>query len=246
MRGKGHVSLHVEANGARGPRNGDRITATVSVADPSDPKNDEKQVGAGQDKWNFAIILCVKRMFILAGANGSGKSTISKVLLPTEHVVYVNPDDVAKELNPCDPLAVRIEAGKETLRRVYGLLESGESFAIESTLSGNMYVKVLQRARTLGYETTIAYVFVDSPEVCIARIAARVQNGGHFVPDEDVKRRYVRSKENFIRIYSSLVDHWMLYYNGGTDIVLAAHGNGTLNVILKERYAAFMEGACRN
>ena len=136
----------------------------------------------------------MKRLFILAGANGSGKSTISKVLLPTEHIVYVNPDDIAKELNPSDPTAMRIEAGKETLRR----------------------------------------------------IDARVQSGGHFVPDEDVRRRYVRSKENFVRVYMPLVNHWMLYYNGGTDIVLAAHGNGMLNVILKERYTAFMEGLCQN
>ena len=185
-------------------------------------------------------------MFILAGANGSGKSTISKVLLPTEHIVYVNPDDIARELNPSNPSAARIEAGKETLRRIDLLLEKGDSFAIESTLSGNMYVKVLERAKSLGYETTIAYVFVDSPEVCIARIAARVQSGGHFVPDEDVRRRYVRSKENFVRVYIPLVNHWMLYYNGGTDIVLAAHGNGMLNVILKERYTSFMEGLCQN
>ena len=188
----------------------------------------------------------MKRLFILAGANGSGKSTISKVLLPTEHIVYVNPDDIAKELNPSDPSAARIEAGKETLRRIDLLLEKGDSFAIESTLSGNMYVKVLERAKSLGYETTIAYVFVDSPEVCIARIAARVQSGGHFVPDEDVRRRYVRSKENFVRVYIPLVNHWMLYYNGGTDIVLAAHGNGMLNVIIRERYTAFMEGLCQN
>ena len=188
----------------------------------------------------------MKRLFILAGANGSGKSTISKVLLPTEHIVYVNPDDIAKELNPSDPTAARIDAGKETLRRIDSLLERGDSFAIESTLSGNMYVKVLERAKSLGYETTIAYVFVDSPDACIARIAARVLSGGHFVPDEDVRRRYVRSKENFVRVYMPLVNHWMLYYNGGTDIVLAAHGNGMLNVILKERYTAFMEGLCQN
>ena len=187
----------------------------------------------------------MKRLFILAGANGSGKSTISKVLLPTEHIVYVNPDDIAKELNPSNPSAARIEAGKETLRRIDLLLEKGDSFAIESTLSGNMYVKVLERAKSLGYETTIAYVFVDSPEVCIARIAARVQSGGHFVPDEDVRRRYVRSKENFLNTYSALPDHWMLYYNGGTDLILVAHGNGTTNVVVQERYDAFTEGICR-
>lgn len=187
----------------------------------------------------------MKRLYILAGANGSGKSTISKVLLPSEDIVYVNPDDIAKELNPTDPVAVRIEAGRVALGKINALLESGDSFAIESTLSGNAYVKMLERAKIAGYETFIAYVFVDSPEVCIARIAARVKNGGHYVPDEDVRRRYQRSKENFIHLYAPLVDHWMVYYNGGTDGILVAHGNGEINVVLKERYESFMEGICR-
>lgn len=187
----------------------------------------------------------MKRLYILAGANGSGKSTISKVLLPSEGIVYVNPDDIARELNPTDPVAARIEAGRVTLGKIDALLESGDSFAIESTLSGNAYVEMLERAKIAGYETVIAYVFVDSPDVCIARIAARVKNGGHYVPDEDVRRRYQRSKENFIHLYAPLVDHWMLYYNGGTDGILVAHGNGEINVVLKERYEAFMEGVCR-
>ena len=151
----------------------------------------------------------MKRMFILAGANGSGKSTISRVLLPAEGIVYVNPDDIAMELNPSDPLGVRIEAGRETFRRIDELFERGESFAVESTLSGNAYVKVLQLAKALGYETMIAYVFVDSPEVCIARIAVRVQGGGHFVPDEDVRRRYARSKENFAK--NAMRRLWRVY-----------------------------------
>ena len=187
----------------------------------------------------------MKRLYILAGANGSGKSTISKVLLPAEHLVYVNPDDIAKELNPDNPTAARIDAGRETLRRIDELLAKGESFAIESTLSGNTYVNVLERAKSLGYETTIAYVFVDSAEVCIARIAARVQSGGHFVPDEDVRRRYVRSKENFVSVYAQLADRWLLYYNGGSEIVLVAHGNGSSNIIMRERYEAFMEDICQ-
>ena len=190
--------------------------------------------------------LVIKKFYILAGANGSGKSTISKVLLPSEGLVYVNPDDIAKELNPDNPLAVRIEAGREALRRIDLLLAKGDSFAIESTLSGNTYVKVIERAKSLGYMVVIAYVFVDSPKVCIKRIGERVRNGGHFVPAEDVERRYARSKANFINIYRDMSDLWMLFYNGGADITLVAHGNGDIDVISEERYKGFMEGACRN
>lgn len=187
----------------------------------------------------------MKNLYILAGANGSGKSTISSVFLPTEGVVYVNPDDIARELNPADPVSMRIEAGKEALRRIDSLLDRGESFAVESTLSGVAHVRLLKQAKTLGYSVTIAYVFVDSPEVCVARIAARVKNGGHFVPEEDVRRRYRRSRENFVNVYAGLADHWMLYYNGGADLILAAHGNGATNVVSQKWYDMFMEGLCR-
>jgi len=186
----------------------------------------------------------MKRMYILAGANGSGKSTVSKVLLPSEGIVYVNPDDIAKELNPQDPPAAKVDAGRETLRRIDELLLKGESFAIESTLSGLGYVGIIKHAKELGYEVTIAYVYVDSPEFCLERIRIRVQNGGHDIPAEDVIRRYGRSKENFVNVYAPLVDHWMLYYNGVNDFLLVAHGNGTKNVILKERFDSFMEGVC--
>lgn len=186
----------------------------------------------------------MKRLYILAGANGSGKSTISKMLLPAEKIVYVNPDDIAKELNPQDPLSVRILAGRETLRRINALLDEGCSFAIESTLSGSGYVGMIKKAKDLGFDVTIAYVYVDTPDLCLERIKVRVLNGGHDVPEGDVCRRYERSKVNFAQVYAPLADHWMLYYNGGNDFLLVAHGNGQTKIIAQEKYKTFMEGLC--
>lgn len=183
--------------------------------------------------------IVVKKLYILAGANGSGKSTISKVLLPAESLVYVNPDDIARELNPAEPTAAKIEAGKETLKRIEELFAAGTSFAIESTLSGNVYLKVIEKAKSLGYRTSIIYTFVDSPEACIARIAARVKAGGHHVPDEDVRRRYYRSKKNFWQLYRNHADSWLLYYNGGEDSSLVAHGNGDIHILSAERLNFF-------
>lgn len=187
----------------------------------------------------------MKRLYILAGANGSGKSTISKVLLPSEGIVYINPDDIARELNPNDPPSAKISAGRETLRRIDESLDKGVSFAIESTLSGAGYVAMVNRARRLGYDVTIAYVYVDSPEFCLERIRVRVLNGGHNVPADDVRRRYDRSKSNFVSLYAPLANHWMLYYNGGNDLLLVAHGNGTTRVVAQDRYDLFMEGLCQ-
>lgn len=185
-----------------------------------------------------------KKLYILAGANGSGKSTISRVLLPTESLVYVNPDDIARELNPSDPTAAKVEAGKATLRRIDEYFAAGTSFAIESTLSGNVYLKVLARAKELGYTTAILYTFVDSPEACIARIAARVKAGGHYVPDDDVRRRYYRSKKNFIESYANVVDEWKLFYNGETRTELVAKKDAGMEpkVFVEETFNIFKEG----
>lgn len=184
------------------------------------------------------------RLYILAGANGSGKSTISKVFLPTEGLVYINPDDIARELNPHCPEAAKIEAGKATLRRVAEAIERGESFAIESTLSGSAYVKLIGQAKARGYETSIIYTFVDSPEVCIARIAARVKRGGHYIPDEDVRRRYGRSKRNFWHLYAPIVDYWTLLYNGDTQVTMVARkNNGYGTAVFSETlFKLFQEG----
>lgn len=184
------------------------------------------------------------KLYILAGANGSGKSTISKVFLPSEGLVYINPDDIARELNPGSPESAKIEAGKETLRKIEELLSRGASLAIESTLSGAAYVKMLQRAKERGYETSIIYTFVDSPEVCIARIAARVKRGGHYIPDEDVRRRYLRSKRNFLDMYAPIVDYWTLLYNGDAQVVMVARkDNGYGTAIFSESlFKLFKEG----
>ncbi len=177
----------------------------------------------------------MKTLYILAGANGSGKSTIASELLPAEHIIYVNADDIARELCPTDMQSVRIQAGKELHARMDKLFGEGKSFALESTLSGVGHMKTIETAHQLGYQVIIIYTFVDTPDVCVTRIQTRVKNGGHPVPQEDVIRRFTRSKQNFWNIYKELADHWVLYYNGGDDIVpVAEQDKGKTVVIFSE------------
>ncbi|GAB1402227.1 zeta toxin family protein [Elusimicrobiota bacterium] len=163
-----------------------------------------------------------KTFLVLAGANGSGKSTIAEEFLETEPFDYINADDIAKEMNPTDISKVRISAGKEFNRRINNNFESGVSFAIETTLSGNTYIATFKKAKDLGYRIILVYTFVDNPQVCIERIKTRVQNGGHFIPDEDVIRRYYRSKKKFWEIYKDMSDIWFIYYNGNQNYILVA------------------------
>lgn len=87
----------------------------------------------------------------------------------------------------------------------------------------------------------IVYTFVDSPSDCLARIQSRVQNGGHPVPDEDVIRRFYRSKYNFWNKYAPLANHWVLYDNGGTEISLTAakKGNDEVEIVSENLYTTF-------
>ena len=167
----------------------------------------------------------MKTLYIIAGANGSGKSTISKELLPEENIVYINADDIAKQLCPNDMQSVRIKAGKEVYARIDKMFTQGQSFALETTLSGLGHIKTIETAKEYGYKVIIIYTFVDSPEICIKRIKTRVKNGGHPIPEEDVIRRFSRSQKHFWNTYKDLADNWVLYYNGGDDIIIVAQQN---------------------
>lgn len=182
----------------------------------------------------------MKTLYILAGANGSGKSTIAKELLPAENISYVNADDIAQELCPEDMQKVRIQAGKEVHFRIAELVRSGKSFALESTLSGVGHLKTIALAKQNGYKVVIVYTFVDAVETCLERIKARVRNGGHPVPEEDVKRRFLRSRENFWHKYRWESDQWMIYFNGGNDITLVAQQQGAeVEIISENLYTIF-------
>lgn len=125
--------------------------------------------------------------------------------------------------------------------RIAELVRSGKSFALESTLSGVGHLKTMSLAKQNGYKVVIVYTFVDTVKTCLERIKARFCNGGHPVPDEDVIRRFYRSKYNFWNKYAPLADHWVLYYNGGTEISLtsAKKGNDEVEIVSENLHTIF-------
>jgi len=165
---------------------------------------------------------------VIAGPNGSGKSTLTQSLDFEGRARLLDPDAIARRLNPSDPSAAAISAGREVLHRIEDYLDSQVSFAVETTLASPRNVDLIRRARSLGFETRLVFVATESPERSIMRIQERVARGGHAVPDSDVRRRYARSIANAAEALQS-ADLAEFYDNSrdGHQLILIAR-NGTI------------------
>jgi predicted ABC-type ATPase len=166
------------------------------------------------------------RCVIIAGPNGAGKTTFAREFLPkeTEIVHFVNADAIAAGLSALKPEIVAVAAARIFLGELDRLATDRTSFAFETTLSGHAYVKRLAKWKAFDYRIEIAYLKIDSPQLALKRIAARVRQGGHDVARDDVLRRFGRSWANFERLYRSLADAWWVYDNSGITPKLLEHG----------------------
>lgn len=174
------------------------------------------------------------RLIIVGGPNGSGKSTFARNYALSEGLPYLGADDLATQLSPANPLAMRIPAARAFSTRLRDALLHGESFVVEVTLAGLSLLRHLTKAREAGYDITLVMLFVDSVELCLHRIASRVAQGGHDVPPADVQRRFGRSLDNFWRTYRHLSRRWLLVYNGGEAFELVAESTDQHPIIYDE------------
>lgn len=165
-------------------------------------------------------------LFIISGCNGAGKTTASFTVLPELLQVkeFVNADEIARGLSPFQPEKVSIEAGKIMLRRLQELMSQKEDFAFETTLSTRSFVGLIKRAKEQGYTVNLIYYWLDSVELAIERVKARVAEGGHNIPTDTIIRRYHAGLKNFINLYKDSADYWMLIDNSQTEPELIAEG----------------------
>jgi predicted ABC-type ATPase len=165
----------------------------------------------------------VPTLTVIAGPNGSGKSTLSRSVDFEGRRRLLDPDMIARRLNPSDPSAGAIAAGREVLKRTADYLLRGVSFAIETTLSSRNRLELIRKAKFGGYTIHLVFVGLDSPERCITRIRNRAALGGHLIPDADVRRRYARSVANAAQALR-LADMAGFYDNSGDSprLVLSA------------------------
>ncbi len=156
-----------------------------------------------------------KKIVILAGPNGAGKTTFAREFLPHDANCprFVNADLIAYGLSPFNPEIAMIRAGRLMIEQMTSFVRQRESFAFETTLSGLRYARLIPQWQKKGYFVKLFFLKLHDPEIAIARVAARVTQGGHDVPGEVIRRRFVAGFRNFEQSYKALVDQWILYDN---------------------------------
>jgi len=151
---------------------------------------------------------------IIGGCNGAGKTTLARELLPRLGLMrFLNADEIARGLSPLDPTLSAFKAGRLVIEEARSMIGAGASFALESTLSGKTYVPMLRDAKERGFRVILHYVVIGSASQAVDRVALRVKIGGHHVPEEDVRRRFDRSRKHFPEDYLPLADEWVLWDN---------------------------------
>lgn len=175
-------------------------------------------------------------IYLIAGCNGAGKTTFAKEFLPKEVkcLRFLNADEMARGLSPLDPSAGAVKAARLLLREVHEAIRDGQTFGLESTISGLTYIRVLRDAQRRGYAVKLFYLWLPSAEVAVRRVRERVRKGGHNVPAADVRRRFARSLRNLVNRYLSVADEWRILNNSGAVPRLVADGTPAGSRVLDE------------
>ena len=169
----------------------------------------------------------MKKLYIIAGSNGAGKTTAAYVLLPKlwRCEEFVNADEIARGLSPFYPQRESVRAGRMMLEKMHSLLESGRSFAFETTLAGIGHRRFVEKAKQKGYQVSLFFFWLPSPDLAVERVASRVREGGHGLPQEIIKRRYERGLKNFFNVFKPLVDEWRFIDNSNRLPKIVAQGS---------------------
>ncbi len=162
------------------------------------------------------------RVIIIAGPNGAGKTTFAREFLPSEAgcPVFVNADLIAAGLAPFAPESAAIRAGRLMLEEMARHFAAHESFAIETTLAGRGYLHLIDQWQAAGYRVKLIFLQLATPEEAIARVAQRVKQGGHHIPEAVIRRRFAAGQKNFEKLYAPNVDAWALYDNSDSQPLL--------------------------
>lgn len=166
------------------------------------------------------------KIVIIAGPNGAGKTTFAQAFLPQEAQCprFINADLIAAGLSPFAPEAAAIKAGRLMLQEIRACVKRRESFAFETTLAGQAYLRRIEDWRQLGYHISPFFLSLPTAEMALARVAERVHQGGHDIPESVIRRRFVAGRKNFENHYRAAMDAWAVYDNSADEPILLEWG----------------------
>jgi len=180
------------------------------------------------------------RLYIISGCNGAGKTTASYSLLPEmlDCREFVNSDEFAKGLSPFDPSKAAIQASKYMIMKFRYLLKKQKDFAVETTLATRTLLKTVNMAQDAGYTVTLLYFWLNSPELAVERVKARVEAGGHDIPEDTIRRRYNVGIYYFFNSYAPICERWILADNSQAPFRVIAEGSkkDVINIKDEETY----------
>ena len=163
-----------------------------------------------------------KKIIIIAGPNVAGKTTFARSFLPVEAQCsrFINADLIAAGLSPFAPEAAAIRAGRLMLEEIAICVQRGESFAFETTLAGLSYLRHIRDWRARSFHVALFFLRLPDMDTAIARVASRVRQGGHDIPEMVIRRRFAAGLRNLEQVYNAAVDSWAVYDNGGNEPIL--------------------------
>ncbi len=178
----------------------------------------------------------MKRLFIISGCNGAGKTTASYSILPEilDCDEFVNADEIAKGLSPFNPESAAIQAGRLMLERMKLLIKEEKDFAFETTLATRTYKNFVKKAQKAGYQVVLLFFFLRTSDLAVKRVETRVKEGGHNIPEAIIRRRYDSGLKNFFDIYAAIVDEWIFIDNSGGPSEIVAQRNGSKSFVKNE------------
>jgi len=155
----------------------------------------------------------IPTVYVIAGPNGAGKTTFASRFLPGFVACrqFLNADLIAAGLSPFAPETQNVKAGRLLLERIGELAAAQEDFGFETTLSGRTYARLLAGLRSDGYRIVLFFLWLPTADQAVLRVANRVGQGGHAVPEADVRRRFAAGLRNFFRLYQAQGHQWSLY-----------------------------------
>ena len=165
-----------------------------------------------------------KKLYIISGCNGAGKTTASFNILPDllQCKEFVNADEIARGISPFQPEKVSIEAGRLMLKRIDELMNSGQDFSFETTLSSKSFIQTIIDAKERGYYVTLIFFWLESVELAKDRVLKRVSEGGHNIEEVVIERRYKNGIKNLFHLYEKQVDYLLIYDNSNANAQLVA------------------------